>query len=87
MPEPWRRAPDRWTTADLYALERLRRREGQSQRLLYRILTWWNLTLAVSNVLHYLGGEGLGYGLALAVHVGVCLYAGTQLWRTRHAPT
>jgi hypothetical protein len=78
------RVRDPWTTADLRDLARLRRREGRSHRVLYGLLTVWNLTLAVSNVAHYLGGAGIGYGLALLVHAVTSVYAVAQLWRTRY---
>jgi hypothetical protein len=64
---------------------RTQRRAQRQQRLFYHLLTWWNLTLAASNVLHFAGGAGLGYGLALVVHVGCGLYALGQLWRMRRA--
>ena len=82
-----RRAMDPWTTADLHALTRLRRREGQRSRVLLWCLAWWNITLAASNVAHYVGKGGIGYGLALLVHICTSVYAVAQLWRTRRAPS
>jgi hypothetical protein len=79
----WRYRPGPWATSGLGEMVRTQRREGQSARLRYRLLLWWNLTLAASNVAHYLGGAGVGYGLALLVHLGCGVYAAAQLGRTR----
>ena len=61
----------------------LHSREARHQRRLTRCLWWWSVTLAGSNVAHYLGENVLGYGVALAVHLGLGVYGALQLWRSR----
>lgn len=54
---------------------------ARQQRLRVRLLWWWSVTLAGSHLAHYLGSPTLGYGVALAVQVGLCGYGVVQLWR------
>ena len=54
---------------------------ARQQRLRVRLLWGWSVTLAASNVAHYLGSPTLGYGVALAVQMGLCVYGVVQLWR------
>ena len=56
---------------------------ARQQRRRLRFLWWWSLTLAGSNLAHYLDNQTIGYGVALAVQVGLCVYGVVQLWRVR----
>ena len=56
---------------------------ARQQRLRVRFLWGWSLTLAGSHLAHYLDRPTLGYGVALAVQVGLCVCGVAQLWRTR----
>ena len=56
---------------------------ARQQRLRVRFLWGWSVTLAGSHLAHYLGHATLGYGVALAVQVGLCGYGVVHLWRAR----